>query len=312
MDTTTTPTTANARSSSAKGRRTAARPRFLALAAALAAAGCFQPRLLTGLRYHEASAGFSNGSPWSVEQIVKRFPALEGIVITAPDFLLEQERMRREREKEGSLSAAEEYRLTAGASIRVEIAGEEDLNRDFTIGPTGYIDYPYIGEIQAKDRTLRDMREEIRAKLTEIVRDPKVSINLVTLPSISATQVTAGDILVITQGSSQTFNYTGDETVAQVLASVNAITDEHEWRQVRVIRRPGPGTPGRFVLVDMWRLLNMADLRQDIPLAAGDIIYVPRHWTIGEQFNQDLDLLLKYFDNTYQIDDFVKYLESKK
>ncbi len=277
-------------------------------------AGCAYPGLLTSKRYHDAAAGYADGTPWTVAQIVRRFPELDGILITAPDYLAEQESRVAERAAAGGGGEPAEddvYRISTGVSMTIELSGESEGTRNFTVGPTGMIDYPFIGEVMVRGRTIGQVREEMQGRLAAYLRNPRILVNLSSLPSLGASQLTAGDITVITQAASTTFNYTGDERISQVLAAVDAVTDRHEWRQVRGIRREGEDGRPRMILVDMWRLLTSADLRQDLPLRAGDLIYVPRHWTLGDQFEQDVDILLKYFKRTIDVDAFVKFLETK-
>lgn len=281
----------------------------LALGAVLVP-GCGQPRLLTKLRYHEAVAGYSDSSPWSVQQIVKRFPELDGILVDAPTFMDDLDREKADAATKGR-TVEQDYRIQTGATIVVEVTGEPDLSHVFTIGPTGKIDYPFVGEVQARERTITEVRDEIREKLGGFVRNPQVLVNLTALPSLGASVFSAGDLVVITQSHSTTLQFTGDETISRVLATTDAVTDRHEWRQVRILRRGDDAHPPRMVLVDMWRLLALGDLRQNVPLKSGDIVYVPRHWTIGDQFDEDLNLMLRYFKNTIAIDDFTHFLEKK-
>ena len=53
----------------------------------------------------------------------------------------------------------------------------------------------------------------------------------------------------------------------------------------------------------------LGDQRQDLQLRPGDVVYVPQKWTLGEQFEKDWDLMLKYMGGVQSIEGFRKFVK---
>jgi polysaccharide export outer membrane protein len=82
----------------------------------------------------------------------------------------------------GSVSvSAADYTLGAGDTIRISVYGELDLSvEEVLIDSSETLDYPYIGTIRLKDKTLRDLQTIITNGLKNgYLVDPKVTVNMV-------------------------------------------------------------------------------------------------------------------------------------
>jgi polysaccharide export outer membrane protein len=78
-------------------------------------------------------------------------------------------------------SAQAAYTLGAGDSIRIAVYGEEDLSfEEYLIDSGEKIDYPYVGEIDLKYQTPKNLQELITRGLQNgYLLDPKVTVNIV-------------------------------------------------------------------------------------------------------------------------------------
>ncbi|MDW6003085.1 polysaccharide biosynthesis/export family protein [Vibrio mangrovi] len=78
-------------------------------------------------------------------------------------------------------SSAAEYRLGAGDTIRISVYGEPDLSYEqFIIDSGETMDYPYLGSLDLKKKTLRELRDMIVEGLKgDYLIDPKVTVNIV-------------------------------------------------------------------------------------------------------------------------------------
>jgi polysaccharide biosynthesis/export protein VpsN len=54
------------------------------------------------------------------------------------------------------------YRLDGGDAVRIEVLGEPDLSLEALIDPSGYINYPFLGKVQAARLTVRELEARIR------------------------------------------------------------------------------------------------------------------------------------------------------
>lgn len=71
------------------------------------------------------------------------------------------------------------YTLGTGDKVRVIVFGEADLSGEFVVDDSGFVRLPLIGQIAAGGRTVRQLENDIAAKLgAEYLRDPRVSIEV--------------------------------------------------------------------------------------------------------------------------------------
>ena len=77
--------------------------------------------------------------------------------------------------------AAEAYRLDTGDEIKITVFGEPNLSGTFQIDGTGLISMSLIGEVSAKNKTVRQLQRDIEAKLKDgYLREPQVSAEVMT------------------------------------------------------------------------------------------------------------------------------------
>lgn len=54
------------------------------------------------------------------------------------------------------------YRLGSGDVVRIEVLGEPELTLDALVDPSGFINYPFLGKVQATLLTVRELERRIR------------------------------------------------------------------------------------------------------------------------------------------------------
>lgn len=71
------------------------------------------------------------------------------------------------------------YTLDTGDKVRVTVYGEQSVNGEYAIGPSGDIAFPLIGNVPAKGQTVSQLQEAITQKLAAgYILDPRVSIDV--------------------------------------------------------------------------------------------------------------------------------------
>ena len=68
------------------------------------------------------------------------------------------------------------YRLRPGDVLVITVWGQEAYSGRFKVDETGRVPYPVVGEIDTRDKTMTQIREEIRAGLQRIFNDPFVTV----------------------------------------------------------------------------------------------------------------------------------------
>lgn len=78
-------------------------------------------------------------------------------------------------------SEPREYTLGPGDELRVTVFGQEQLSGEFAVDGAGYVAMPLVGEIEARNRTVRGLEQAIATRLADgYVRDPRVSVEVLT------------------------------------------------------------------------------------------------------------------------------------
>ena len=294
--------------------------KILTLTAALGMllAGCGSApnqRILTRTSSYMKAMTFGSavGYPVDFTELERRYPELKGIVISAPQWIDEYEKMRKEADERGT--PLYEYRIPFGANITIEVTGEPALTRTYNVPPTGFVHYPYLLKLKMVGLTVDELKDYLQRELAVYLKKPEVLIHINTTP-YSPNQLqpfyqqSFGGADIVVMGMAQTryvsnTSFTGKETLLSVLGNSN-LPDNSEWRQVRVIRRDlkDPLRKSRVIICDLWDYFAKADVRQDIPLAPGDVIFVPQRWSVDDQFWEDWDYVKKVLDNVLYLDSF--------
>ncbi len=69
------------------------------------------------------------------------------------------------------------YRLRPGDILVITVWGQAEYSGEFKVDETGHIPYPVLGEIDTREKTMTQIREEIMAGLQTLFNDPFVTVN---------------------------------------------------------------------------------------------------------------------------------------
>jgi protein involved in polysaccharide export with SLBB domain len=283
-----------------------------------AASGCGTPpnqRILTRASTYEHSFSLvsATGYPVDIADLERHFPELKGIVITAPQWIDEYEKLLKESQERGK--PMYEYKIPLGANLTIEVTGEPTLTRTYGVPPTGEVHYPYLGKLKLAGLTIDEVKAHMERELAVYLKHPEVLVH------INATayqanivqpffQQSFGGADIVVLGATRTrfysnVSFTGKETLVGVLGYTD-LPANAEWRQIRVIRRDAkdPLRKSRVIVADLWDYFAKADVRQDIPLAPGDVVYVPVRWSTDDQFWEDWGYVKRIMSDAFFVDQF--------
>lgn len=256
----------------------------------------------------------SDDGPVDIDAVIAKYPELDGVIISAPEYMEELERERKKAEAAGIPLAREEFRLFPGSVLRLEVLGHPVFSREVIVGPDGTYDFPLIGVLELEGRTLAEVRAELVEKLRRYIKDPKVSLNLSYIGgagTVVSPRYAAGWVKVLGQLSEGVIPVTGRETISDIIALAGGLDEDAAWRDVRVIKHsPGRKRP-RIVIVDWFDFVKFGNLAQDIPVGDKDIVYVPPHFSLGTHIQRDWDLVMKYVTGAREYDHLVQYFERR-
>ena len=161
-------------------------------------------------------------------------------------------------------AASNEYRLTQGDKLRVEVYKDAQLSQSVQIRPDGKITLPLIGDVQADNKTPIQLRDAISSQLKTYMTNPVVTVIVVeTKPAVA---YVTGEV-----------NHPGSValqddqlTVLQALALAGGLKDFADAKNIRILRKSGKaGQPTSFNYKDA--------IHGSAPvyLHAGDTVVVP-------------------------------------
>ena len=162
------------------------------------------------------------------------------------------------------------YRLYPGDEIETTFPAAAGYNKVVTVRPDGRITLPVTGEdMMAAGRTVADLKAEAGQRLARYgMRVPIVEM-----------QVKAQPIKVFIGGEVKTpgeYALTGDDNAFQAIIRAGGAMTTADLRHVQVIRRASPGPNALRDNVDLSRATKHGEQPDLVPLARGDVIFVPR------------------------------------
>jgi protein involved in polysaccharide export with SLBB domain len=149
--------------------------------------------------------------------------------------------------------------------FRMQIVGEKDLPEEYQVSSDGSVDIPYIHRIQAAGLEPQGLAKLVRDKLIadQILKDPSV---IVTIKEYRSKKVT---VLGQVQKPGS-FPFATGMTLLQAVSVSGGFTSIAKTDRVNLTRKTRSGSKTVVLSVD-----SITDGRSpDIPLQAGDVIYV--------------------------------------
>jgi polysaccharide biosynthesis/export protein len=158
------------------------------------------------------------------------------------------------------------YRLGAEDVLLVSVWKDEQLTREVVVRPDGMFSFPLVGDIQAEDRTVEEIRADLVKRLTRYIPNPNVSV--------AVTKVLSYKIYVVGRVNKPGEYLIGHYTdVLQALSLAGGLTPFAAENDIKVIRRiKGQQQVFRFRYGDVRK---GQELEQNILLQRGDAVMVP-------------------------------------
>jgi polysaccharide export outer membrane protein len=158
------------------------------------------------------------------------------------------------------------YIIGAGDILRVSVWKQEALERKATVLPDGTISLPLIGELEASGKTVPQLKNEIREKISRVVFDPIVTLSVEEIGSMV--------IYVVGQVTDPgQFQIASKVNVLQALAMAKGCNAFAKKSEIKIFRQSG----GEIEIFDFdyKEVSNGKNLDQNRFLERGDVIVVP-------------------------------------
>ncbi|MCO5119333.1 MAG: polysaccharide export protein EpsE [Burkholderiaceae bacterium] len=162
-----------------------------------------------------------------------------------------------------------DYLLGPGDVVRIQVFQNNDLTVEARVSESGVISYPLLGVIKIGGLSPTDAERLIARRLKEgsFLQNPQVTLNVLQFRSQQVSVLghvrTPGRYALETTGM----------RLSEILSMAGGVTETGADQIVVMTRRSGQVERIEIDLVDMFA---SGDLTKDIPLTAGDVIYVNR------------------------------------
>lgn len=160
------------------------------------------------------------------------------------------------------------YTIQPGDKLYISVYNEEDLQKDIVVRPDGGITFPLIGDVDAKGKSISQLRKEITERLGQYIPDATVSVSL--------KEVIGNKIFVLGQVKTPgEYVLTGDTDVLQALSMAGGLTAFANTNKIKVLRRDKETHNKKVIPFSYKRVMRGEDLDQNITLHSGDTVIVP-------------------------------------
>ena len=159
-----------------------------------------------------------------------------------------------------------ETRLGPEDVITIDVFDQPNYSRaGITVPPSGRVNYPVIGQVMIAGRSIEEIEKEITERLSEYIREPKVTVQIVQVHSMK--YMVVGDV-----GAPGIYEMTRRMTVNEALAKAGDVNRYGDTKNISVLRMQpnGQATPIPVNLQGVRR-----GKARDVFLIPGDTIVVP-------------------------------------
>lgn len=160
------------------------------------------------------------------------------------------------------------YRFGGGDRVKVQFLLTPELNEVALVAPDGSMALRAAGRVEVAGRTTEEVAENVARASRRVLTNPIVTVGL----------EEAGAAVAFVGGSVRragAYPVGGRRGVAEVIALAGGLEDSARMDQVVLIRRSAQDRP-MLRTVNLRGFISGADGNADVPLMAGDIVFVPR------------------------------------
>ena len=160
------------------------------------------------------------------------------------------------------------YRLRTSDVLEISFTFSPEFNQVMTIQPDGFVALRAAGTLRAAGSTLPEFHEAILHCYSSFLHEPEITVTLKEFekPYFLA----SGEV-----GHPGKYELRGDLTVNEAVAMAGGFTQQARHSQVILFRQVSSELAESHVL-DLKKMLNSRNLREDWHLRPGDFVFVPQ------------------------------------
>jgi polysaccharide export outer membrane protein len=163
----------------------------------------------------------------------------------------------------------QEYILGPSDVLHITVWHNPDLSGDSIVRPDGTITLPLVGDLRAAGRTPGQVRAEITQRLSTFIKDEAAIVTVAVAAINSYRFIVGGNV-----EHPGTYNANHYVTVSEAMTLAGG-PNKFSTPEETVIIRYTPDKGTRRIPIDFPSILNGMHPEADLPLLAGDTVYVP-------------------------------------
>jgi polysaccharide biosynthesis/export protein len=167
-----------------------------------------------------------------------------------------------------ALPVAPAYIIGPGDILQVFVWRNAELSSTVPVRPDGKISTPLVEDMVAVGKTPTQLARDVEKVLAEYVKSPQVNV-IVTQPLSAFSQVKVIGQVV----KPESLPYREGMTVLDALLSVGGLGPYAAGNRAKVVRTEGGKQTE--IAVNLGKIIDKGDMRQNLKLQPGDVIVVP-------------------------------------
>lgn len=178
----------------------------------------------------------------------------------------------------GVACAAGDYMLTPGDQLQILVMGHADISNNtasrndaYMVRPDGLFEFPLIGVVDTKGKTISQLEREMSERLSEYIIDPKLIVNVASL----------GTTRVFVMGEVKRpgmYELTKSHRVLDALGAAGGFTEKASKKNIFLVR---DGKEETLQKLNIHSYLTKGDVSQNLVLQEGDCLYLTSNHKIS-------------------------------
>ena len=161
------------------------------------------------------------------------------------------------------------YQLRAADVLELQFEFSPEFNQTVSVQPDGYISLRGVGDVHVAGETVPELTATLQRQYGKFLHVPVIAV---VLKEFEKPYFIANGMV----GHPGKYELRGDTTVVEAIAMAGGFTEASKHSQVVLYRRVSHEWL-EAKLLDVKSMLNNKNLREDIHLQPGDMIYVPQN-----------------------------------
>lgn len=161
------------------------------------------------------------------------------------------------------------YRLQPSDVVEIDFLVAPEFNQTLTVQPDGYVSLKDAGMVDVQGLNMEEFILAVEKAYRGYLHDPQVAAALKDFQRPSF--IVGGEV-----GKPGKYDLRSDTTVAEAVQIAGGFTPESKHSQVVLFRRVNDDLV-ETRLLDLKKMLKQRNLKEDLHLRAGDMVFVPQN-----------------------------------